>query len=205
MKPWQIITIPPEEGKSSLTNVLGINDERAKELIDKLAIAHKQSGNLSGTLEAITGECLNINEAIFTAFAYGEHMGKSRNKYAIAEVPEEIKEFISQMLGVNEPEEDIDNPWQVSRIKDSNKIHESLGISKERLRELSDIIAKQAKCMIREDGSVSEAMQNISKLAENPNESHYMIFRFSDMLSQLESFDMNLLSEVINKLKKKHE
>ncbi len=101
-KPWQAIAIPSE--KDTTFDAFGISEERLKELQKILEKAHEENKKITETLEQATGECMNINEAIFIAFQYGEKLAcmgcpvQSMNEGELPPGIEEFVKFISKKL-----------------------------------------------------------------------------------------------------------
>jgi len=100
MKNWQIVTIPTEDGNDTLSGALGISKKRVKELKQITEAADKHFKTISDALEAITGQCQNINEAIFIAFMYGDNKCKCRSCPGAEmsdNMPEDLKSMIDEL------------------------------------------------------------------------------------------------------------
>ena len=76
-------------------------------------------------------------------------------------------------------------PWKVIQVKDAKNIPESLGISDERMEELSEILKKEFKKFIIEELPISKMLEKISLTAENANENALLIFKFANIIERM--------------------
>jgi len=205
MKPWQIVTIPPEDDDNSLPGALGISKERKNVLVELTELESKKSNFTSEILENVTGQCSNINEAIFTAFVLGN---ECRN-CPIPDLPKGLIEFFSENLGgefgsifkinldKNKQDKDIeDKSWHVSKVKDSNSIPNSLGISDKRSDELKDKSTKLLLTAIKEELAISDILVNLSRMAKNANESALIIFQSGFVIEKIKDSPIGFLLKV---------
>lgn len=213
MKSWQIVTIPTEKGKNTLPYALGVSEERAEALFDIVEATAKKYNKISEILEDITGQCENINESILTTFMFVKHNEgpciscpiKDITENLSKEIPEEFLKLMSKSLGIKfgsivKVSLNRDSkPWQVSKVKSSDNVHDSLGIKEDRLNKIKEFLTKQ---MIPDDGDVTTSLENLSKFADNPNESAYMIYMFSNFIAKIKNSPLDFISKMIKELEK---